>query len=146
MEFALWSVIVGFLLIFMALSATVLARLPLSTAMLYLMVGLAVSPWGMDLMRADVRQHAWLLERFTEVIVLISLFTAGLKLSPGAARPAVGAAAAAGPDLDGDHRDGHRARRLVFPGPAGGCLHPAGRHPGADRPGAGIRRAGESAG
>ena len=83
MEFALWSVIVGFLLVFMALSATVLARLPLSTAMLYLMVGLAVSPWGMDLMRADVRQHAWLLERFTEVIVLISLFTAGLKLSPG---------------------------------------------------------------
>ena len=82
MEFALWSVIVGFLLIFMALSATVLARLPLSTAMLYLMVGVAVSPWGMDLMRADVRQHAWLLERFTEVIVLISLFTAGLKLGP----------------------------------------------------------------
>ena len=83
MEFALWSVIVGFLLILMALSSTVLERLPLSTAMLYLMVGMAVSPWGMDLMRADVRQHAWLLERLTEVIVLISLFTAGLKLSPG---------------------------------------------------------------
>ena len=63
MEFALWSVIVGFLLIFMALSATGLARLPLSTAMLYLMVGLAVGPWGLDLMRPDVRQHAWLLER-----------------------------------------------------------------------------------
>src|SRR6478609_1815748 len=83
MEFALWSVIVGFLLIFMALSATGLARLPLSTAMLYLIVGLAVSPWGMGLMRADIRQHALLLERLTEVIVLISLFTAGLKLSPG---------------------------------------------------------------
>jgi NhaP-type Na+/H+ or K+/H+ antiporter len=83
MDFALWSVIVGFLLILMALSATVLARLPLSTAMLYLMVGLAVSPWGLDLLEADVRQHAWLLERLTEVIVLISLFTAGLKLSPG---------------------------------------------------------------
>jgi NhaP-type Na+/H+ or K+/H+ antiporter len=83
MDFALWSLIVGFLLILMALSSTVLERLPLSTAMLYLIVGLAVSPWGMDLMRADVRQHAWLLERLTEVIVLISLFTAGLKLSPG---------------------------------------------------------------
>jgi NhaP-type Na+/H+ or K+/H+ antiporter len=83
MEFALWSVIVGFLLILLALSATVLSRLPLSTAMLYLMVGMAVSPWGLDLMRADVGQHAWLLERLTEVIVLISLFTAGLKLSPG---------------------------------------------------------------
>ncbi|MBA3772188.1 MAG: sodium:proton antiporter [Ramlibacter sp.] len=83
MEFALWSVIVGFLLVLMALSGTVLARLPLSTAMLYLFVGVAVSPWGIDLMKADVGRHGVVLERLTEVIVLISLFTAGLKLSPG---------------------------------------------------------------
>lgn len=83
MNFAIWSVIVGVLLILMAMSGTVLSRLPLSTAMLYLMVGLAVSPWGMDLMSPDPRQHTALLERLTEVVVLISLFTAGLKLSPG---------------------------------------------------------------
>jgi len=40
MDFARWSVIVGLLLIGMALGATVLKRLPLSTAMLYLLVGI----------------------------------------------------------------------------------------------------------
>ena len=83
MEFAIWSLIVGTLLILMALSATVLARLPLSTAMLYLLVGLGVSPLGLGLMWADPSRHTLLLERLTEVVVLISLFTAGLKLSPG---------------------------------------------------------------
>jgi NhaP-type Na+/H+ or K+/H+ antiporter len=83
MNFAIWSLIVGVLLIVMALSSTVLSRLPLSTAMLYLMAGLAVSPWGLDLLSPEPRQHTALLERLTEVVVLISLFTAGLKLSPG---------------------------------------------------------------
>jgi NhaP-type Na+/H+ or K+/H+ antiporter len=83
MEFALWSVIVGLLLVVMALSGTVLKRLPLSTAMLYLMVGIAVSPLGLDLLPADPLKHTEVLERMAEVVVLLSLFTAGLKLSPG---------------------------------------------------------------
>jgi NhaP-type Na+/H+ or K+/H+ antiporter len=83
MEFAIWSLIIGLLLIFLALSGTVLRRLPLSTAMLYLGVGALVSPWGLNLIRVDFSQHIVLLERLTEVIVLVSLFTAGLKLSPG---------------------------------------------------------------
>jgi len=83
MNFAIWAVIAGVLLILMALSATVLERLPLSTSMLYLMAGLAVSPWGLDLLSPDPRRHTVLLERLTEVVVLVSLFTAGLKLSPG---------------------------------------------------------------
>lgn len=83
MEFALWSLIVGTLLILMALSATVLKRLPLSTAMLYLGVGLGVSPLALGLLPADPLEHAVLLERIAEVVVLLSLFTAGLKLSPG---------------------------------------------------------------
>jgi sodium/hydrogen antiporter len=83
MEIAVWSVIIGVLLVFMALSGTVLSRLPLSTAMLYLGFGALVSPWGLDLLRIDVREHTLLLERLTEAVVLVSLFTAGLKLSPG---------------------------------------------------------------
>lgn len=83
MDFALWSIIVGLLLIFMALSGSMLARLPLSTAMLYLLVGLAVSPLGLGLLWTAPRTHTPLLERLTEIVVLISLFTAGLKLSPG---------------------------------------------------------------
>jgi NhaP-type Na+/H+ or K+/H+ antiporter len=81
MDFAIWSVIVGLLLVVMALSASVLARLPLSTAMLYLLVGLAVSPLGLGLLWADSSRHSVLLETLTEIVVLISLFSAGLKLS-----------------------------------------------------------------
>jgi NhaP-type Na+/H+ or K+/H+ antiporter len=83
MEFAIWSVLVGLLLVLMALGGTVLKRLPLSTAMLYLLVGIGVSPLGLDLMSPDPRENAHLLERLAEVVVLLSLFTAGLKLSPG---------------------------------------------------------------
>ena len=81
MDFAIWSVIVGVLLVVMALSGSVLARLPLSTAMLYLLVGLAVSPLGLGLLWADSAKHSVLLETLTEIVVLISLFSAGLKLS-----------------------------------------------------------------
>ena len=82
MDFAAWSVIVGLLLIVMALSGSVLARLPLSTAMLYLAVGLAVSPLWLNLLHAHPVQHTVLLERITEIVVLVSLFSAGLKLNP----------------------------------------------------------------
>jgi len=83
MEFASWSIVVGLLLIVMALGGTVLARLPLSTSMLYLVAGLAVSPLWLDFMAPHPRGHTLLLERLTEIVVLVSLFTAGLKLSPG---------------------------------------------------------------
>jgi NhaP-type Na+/H+ or K+/H+ antiporter len=83
MEFARWSVIVGLLLIVMALGATVLKRLPVSTAMLYLLVGLAVGPLGVGLVVSGPREHTIMLERMAEIVVLLSLFTAGLKLSPG---------------------------------------------------------------
>ncbi len=81
MDFAIWSLIVGGLLVVMALSGSVLARLPLSTAMLYLLVGMAVSPWGLGLLWAEGAKHSVVLETLTEVVVLISLFSSGLKLS-----------------------------------------------------------------
>ena len=83
MEFAIWSTLVGVLLIVMALSATVLARLPLSTALLYLLIGVAVSPLGFGLVSAGPHEHTVLLEHMTEIVVVVSLFTAGLKLSAG---------------------------------------------------------------
>jgi sodium/hydrogen antiporter len=83
MTFAIGSIVIGLLLIGMALSATVLRRLPLSTAMLYLGVGLAVSPLGAGLVAMTPVSHPVLLERLTEVVVLVSLFSAGLKLSIG---------------------------------------------------------------
>jgi sodium/hydrogen antiporter len=82
MQFATWAVVIGLLLVLMALSGTVLTRLPLSTAMLYLLAGVAVGPVGLGLLTANPQEHTWLLERVTEIVLLVSLFTAGLKLSP----------------------------------------------------------------
>jgi NhaP-type Na+/H+ or K+/H+ antiporter len=76
----LWFVIVGVLFIAMALSGSVLKPLPLTTSILYLAVGVVLGPVGLGLIRLDPIMQAGLLERVTEVAVLISLFTAGLKL------------------------------------------------------------------
>ena len=83
MDVALWAVIVGMLLVLMALATTVLRRLPLSTAMLYVLVGIGVSPLGIGLLRVSPADHSRLLEGLAEGVVLLSLFTAGLKLSAG---------------------------------------------------------------
>lgn len=83
MAFALWLALGGALLIFMALGGSQLSRMPVSTAMVYLLAGLALGPLGFALAAPDPVDHSALLEHFTEVIVLLSLFTAGLKLSVG---------------------------------------------------------------
>ncbi|BAC89700.1 cation:proton antiporter [Gloeobacter violaceus] len=80
MTFNLWFVIVGALFIVMALSNSILRRLPLTTSLLYLLVGLVLGPVGLGLIRLDAIEQAGLLERITEVAVIISLFTSGLKL------------------------------------------------------------------
>jgi sodium/hydrogen antiporter len=79
---AIWTLLVGLLLIFMALSSTVLARLPLSTAMLYLGFGMLAGPWALGLIHLSLREHTLVLERLTEAVLLVSLFAAGLKLGP----------------------------------------------------------------
>ena len=82
MTFTLYFLVAGGLLIAMALGGSVLKRLPLSTSLLYLLVGVALGPAvGFGLIRLDLFRHAAVLERLTEVVVVVSLFTAGLKLS-----------------------------------------------------------------
>ena len=61
-------------------ASTVLKRLPLTTALVYLAVGVAVGPYGLALIDLDLGSDARLLERIAEVALLISLFTTGLKL------------------------------------------------------------------
>jgi len=78
--FTLASIIVGALLIGKTLGGSFIARLPLSAAMLYLAVGIAIGPWGWGVLTLDALENVELLERLTEVAVLISLFTAGMKL------------------------------------------------------------------
>ena len=80
MSFAIWAVILGALLTTMALAGSLLKRLPLSAAMLYLAVGVALGSAGWGLMAPDPLEHAEMLERAAEIAVVISLFAAGLKL------------------------------------------------------------------
>ena len=67
----------------MALSDSLLARLPLSTSMLYLAVGAAVSPLWLDWLQVAATSHARALERIAEIVLLLSLFGSGLKMSVG---------------------------------------------------------------
>jgi NhaP-type Na+/H+ or K+/H+ antiporter len=80
MPFSLWFVVAGGVLTLMALGSTVLARLPLSSAQVYLLVGVAIGPLGVGLLRVDPLAEAEALERVTEVALILSLFAAGLKL------------------------------------------------------------------
>ena len=79
-DFIVGSIIVGLLLIAMTLAGSFIRRLPLSAAMLYLGAGVAIGPLGLGLLKLDAVKNVVLLERLTEVAVLISLFTAGMKL------------------------------------------------------------------
>lgn len=80
MEYAIWALIIGGLLISMALSNSWVHRLPLSSAMIYLAVGFAIGPAGLSILYPRIPFHAALLERIVEIALLISLFSAGLKL------------------------------------------------------------------
>ena len=81
MIFTWWSLIVGAVFLLMALSSSLLSRLPLSTSMLYLAVGIAIGPYGLGLLVIDPLAQADLIEHITEVAVIVSLFCAGLKLA-----------------------------------------------------------------
>lgn len=81
LSFPIWAIIIGALLTTMALSASLLKRLPLSMSMLYLAVGAALGPAGWAMLTPDPQDHSLMLERIAEIAVLVSLFAAGLKLS-----------------------------------------------------------------
>ncbi len=75
-----WFVVAGLLFIGMALAGSAVSRWPITTAMLYLAIGVLLGPQAAGLLRLDIVTHASVLERVTELAVIVSLFTAGLKL------------------------------------------------------------------
>lgn len=75
-----WFLIAGVLLVAVAVTGSLLKRLPLTTSMFYLGAGALLGPWGAGLLNLDVVDDAHTLEVLTELAVVISLFTAGLKL------------------------------------------------------------------
>src|SRR5665647_1037641 len=77
---AQWFLMVGGLLLVMGLTFTVLKRLPITAAIIYLAVGMVVGPSGLNLFHFNPLKESRLLEALTEVAVLISLFAAGVKM------------------------------------------------------------------
>ena len=71
--------VIGFLLIFVTLGSGWISRLPISYALIYLVVGILMSPYGFNLIQ--IRPRAEFLERLTELVVIISLFSCGLKMN-----------------------------------------------------------------
>jgi sodium/hydrogen antiporter len=80
MSLAEWSLFVGALLVTMVLAGTLLGRLPLSSAMVYLALGWLLGSDATNVLHPDPYLHAGLLERLAEIALLISLFAVGLKL------------------------------------------------------------------
>ena len=80
MTSAMWFLLVGGLLLARGLTSPILTRLPVTPAILYLAVGLLVGPTVFNVFHFNPLKESALLEVLTEVAVLISLFSAGVKM------------------------------------------------------------------
>lgn len=78
MEFTHWYLVIGALLILLVLTQGGVRRMPITTAMLYLGLGWLFGLLGWT--RIDPFQHTAWLEHLSEIAVIVSLFSAGLKL------------------------------------------------------------------
>jgi NhaP-type Na+/H+ or K+/H+ antiporter len=80
MSSAQWFLLVGGLLLSMGLSRPTLGRLPVTSAIIYLLVGLVVGPTVLNVFHFNPLKQSALLEVLTEAAVLISLYAAGVKM------------------------------------------------------------------
>jgi NhaP-type Na+/H+ or K+/H+ antiporter len=80
MTFDGWYLTIGALLTVVAVLASYVKRLPLTETIIYLLAGLVLGPLGLGLASLDPLKYSHLLERLSELGVIVSLFTAGLKL------------------------------------------------------------------
>ncbi len=71
--------VIGILLLIVTLGSGWISRLPLSYALIYLLVGIGLGPYGVKLI--ELRPDAQFLERLTEFVVIVSLFSCGLKMN-----------------------------------------------------------------
>ena len=80
MTTTLWFILIGCLMLARGLAATTIARLPVTSAMVYLGFGLVLGPVILGVFSLDPVRQSHLLETLTEIAVLISLFSAGVKM------------------------------------------------------------------
>ncbi|MGF6367597.1 NhaP-type Na+/H+ or K+/H+ antiporter [Paraburkholderia sp. MM5496-R1] len=75
-----WFLLIGALLTFMAVARGPIRRLPLTGAMIYLLVGVAVGPAVSGLVGVDLLRNTALLATLAEVGLVVSLFSIGMHL------------------------------------------------------------------
>lgn len=75
-----WFMLVGGLMVARGLWGATISRLPFTSATIYLAIGLALGPLFLNLFSFDPLREAPVLEVVAEVAVLISLFSAGIKM------------------------------------------------------------------
>lgn len=71
--------IIGLLLLGVTLGSGWIKRLPLSYALIYLIVGILLGNYGLGLVK--IRPDTQFLERLTEFVVIVSVFGCGLKIN-----------------------------------------------------------------
>jgi NhaP-type Na+/H+ or K+/H+ antiporter len=71
--------VIGLLLLGVTLGSGWISRLPLSYALIYLLVGIFLGPYGVGLIK--LRPDAEFIERLTEFVVIVSVFSCGLKMN-----------------------------------------------------------------
>ena len=75
-----WFILIGGLLLAMGFIPTALKRLPITSAIIYLAVGILVGPMVLNLFHFNPLKESALLQTLTEAAVLVSLFSAGVKM------------------------------------------------------------------
>ncbi|KJH70906.1 cation:proton antiporter [Aliterella atlantica] len=71
--------VIGLLLFFVTLGSGWISKLPLSFALIYLFVGIVLGPYVFNIVQ--IRPDGKFLERLTEFVVIVSLYSCGLKMN-----------------------------------------------------------------
>ena len=80
MTIASWFMLIGALMLSMGFLTVVINRLPITSSMFYLSVGILIGPTGFALFHFNPLEQSRFFELLTECAVLISLFAAGVKM------------------------------------------------------------------
>jgi NhaP-type Na+/H+ or K+/H+ antiporter len=80
MTFVVWVAVLGGVLLALALTSSYLRWMPVTTSAVCLLLGIAIGPSGLNLLKLSLEGASSWMEHLTEVAVLFSLFVCGLKL------------------------------------------------------------------
>lgn len=80
MTFTVWVAVLGAVLLTLALTSSYLRWMPVTTSAMCLVLGVAIGPMGLDVLKLDISDSSVWMEHLTEVAVVFSLFVSGLKL------------------------------------------------------------------